>query len=186
MLRAVRRLVVYGVYATLATLLGVYFFKAFSSAVAREQETACLALEPRIDGRQAFDFERPDFFGQGRVSLTGLRGKLVFLNFWATWCPPCVDEMPSMEQLAQRFRDKEFAMVAVSVDDKDDDVRRFFPKGTAMTVLRDPQKEISRRYGTEKYPETYLIDGNGRILYHFINKRDWNHPAAARCIEANL
>lgn len=186
MLPSVRRLLVYTAFALLVGLLGIHFFKAVSSALVREQETACMALEPRVIGRDAIDFERTDFFSGARVSLAGLRGKLVFLNFWATWCPPCVDEMPSMEKLAQQFQDKDFAMLAVSVDEKDEDVRRFFPRGTAMTVLRDPQRQISKQYGTEKFPETYLIDGNGRILYHFINKRDWSHPDAARCIEANL
>jgi thiol-disulfide isomerase/thioredoxin len=182
----VSRFVAYACFALLAVLLGSHFVSAFSSALSREKEQACLDLEPRLDGREAIAFDKKDLFTGNPVSLATLKGKLVFLNFWATWCPPCVDEMPSMESLAQRFKDKDFAMVAMTVDDKEEDIRKFFPRGTSMTVVRDPGKQISQKYGTDKYPETYLIDGSGKILYHFINKRDWSHPAAARCIEAHL
>lgn len=91
-----------------------------------------------------------------------------------------------MDRLAKQMRDEDFAMVAVSVDESWDLVRNFFPGGTTMTVLLDTKKESPTRYGTEKFPETYLIDKQGRIRYHVVNKRDWASPEARRCIESLL
>jgi thiol-disulfide isomerase/thioredoxin len=118
------------------------------------------------------------------VKLSEQKGHPVFLNFWATWCPPCIEEMPALETLASSVVDSDVRVLAVSVDDSWEPVRRFFAQGTKMGVLLDTSKEVPRKYGTEKYPETFLIDADGRVRYYFINKRDWSRPEAVDCLES--
>ena len=180
-----------------AAALGFFGFRFFSAAhdsAARTRSAACRALQPdsvpaALKDREAPDFELADATGK-KVSLRSLRGRPVLLNFWATWCPPCVDEVPSLEDLAKRLEKSDAVLLAVSVDDDWNALRRFFPQGSKMSVVLDTTKEVPKKYGTDKFPETYLVkvnaQGEGQILYHFVNKRDWGHPAANRCIEAHL
>ncbi len=117
------------------------------------------------------------------------RDTLVFLNFWATWCPPCRDELPSMLRLREALADRRFLMVAVSYDDDWATIRGFFarwlgqmPSDGQLVVLRDgaaaetPGGVLRQRFGTDKLPDTYVIY-NGRILARFVNARDWLDPA---------
>jgi len=156
-----------------------------SSQVART--AACRALEPApvpaaLDGREAPDFELAD--GSGRkVSLRSLRGRPVLLNFWATWCPPCVQEVPSLESLATQLETSDAVVLAVSGDENWDTLRSFFRGGSKVSALLDPSQEVAKRYGTVKLPETYLIDASGRVRHYFINQRDWSKPEAVACVE---
>jgi peroxiredoxin len=168
--------------------VGARFLGAVHDAVARTRGGACTALQPDplpgfLQTGPAPDFQLPD--AQGRsVSLSAQRGHPVLLNFWATWCPPCVDEVPSMEDLARKLDGTDLRLLAVSVDDDWGTIRRFFPKGSAMGVLLDTSHEIPKKFGTEKYPESFLIDASGRVRYYFINKRDWSRPEAVACLES--
>jgi thiol-disulfide isomerase/thioredoxin len=108
------------------------------------------------------------------------------VNFWATWCKTCVVEMPSMEKLALKMRNKNFRLVAVSVDDTWQDVRSFFPRGTQLQVLLDPSRDIPKKFGTEKFPESFLIDRDGNVRYYVISDRDWSRPEVGACIESLL
>ena len=129
---------------------------------------------PRI-GSAAPDFVVQD--ADRKVELRDFRGKTLVLNFWATWCPPCVDEMPSLVQLEQRFGNKGITVVGVSVDVDSDAYHKFLKdyKVDFLTV-RDPDQKSSRLYGTFKYPETYVIDRNGIVRRKFIGPVDWNQP----------
>ena len=118
------------------------------------------------------------------MSLSAQRGHPVLLNFWATWCPPCVDEVPSLEDLARKLDGTDLRLLAVSVDDDWAAIRRFFPKGSSIGVLLDTSHDIPKKFGTDKFPETYLIDAAGRVRYYFINKRDWSRPEAVACLES--
>ena len=124
-----------------------------------------------------YDFMLPKGEKNEGLSLSQLKGKWVFLNFWATWCPPCRDEMPSMEMLNRRLtRDHagKFAMVAVSVDEDWAEVKRFFGQTQpTFEVLWDRRKTAARKWGTRKFPETYLIDPEGNVVAKFIGPRDW-------------
>jgi len=122
----------------------------------------------------------PDFIVQDadrKVEIRDFRGKLVLLNFWATWCPPCVEEMPSLVQLQQRMKDKGLTVVAVSVD-VDNDAYHNFLKDHKIDLLtvRDPDQKANNLYGTFKFPETYIIDRNGIVRRKFIGPVDWSQP----------
>ena len=129
---------------------------------------------PRI-GTAAPDFTIQD--ADRKVALSELHGKVVVLNFWATWCAPCVEEMPSLVQLQQRFKYKGITVVGVSVDVDGDAYHKFLKdyKIDFLTV-RDPDQKTSNLYGTFKWPETYIIDRNGIVRRKFIGAVEWSQP----------
>jgi cytochrome c biogenesis protein CcmG, thiol:disulfide interchange protein DsbE len=124
---------------------------------------------PRI-GNAAPNFIITD--AQHTVSLEQFRGKPVLLNFWATWCAPCLEEMPSLLQLHKELGDK-IAILAVSEDADDAAYRQFIrDHGIDLLTVRETSHE-NEVYGTFKYPETYVIDRNGKIVRKFIGAADW-------------
>ena len=132
------------------------------------------ASVPKV-GDVAPDFEATDFAGN-KVKLADLRGEAVFLNFWATWCPPCVEEMQSISTLAKSYQGKGLRVVAVNVDASPPaTVQQWVEKRKlGMEVLLDPNATIARRFGTYKFPETYLLDRNGKIQAKFVGPHEWN------------
>lgn len=140
--------------------------------------------------RRAPDWSLPTEKG-GQLSLQDLRGKVIFLNFWASWCAPCREEMPSMENLARKYQDRDLVMVAISQDEDPEQMRgflrRFMPNGDwTMQIPMDPSGQISQSYGTKLLPETYIIDREGQIVARFVNKYDWNRDEVDRFIERLL
>jgi peroxiredoxin len=132
----------------------------------------------------AFELERLD---GGRVSLESLRGRVVLLNFWATWCPPCEEEMPAMERLHQTLAGQPFELVAVSVDEDRNAVVKFRERlGLHFPILLDPRRKVSGAYQTFRYPESFLIDPQGRIVSHFIGNREWDAASYVAQIRALL
>ncbi len=125
-------------------------------------------------GDPAPDFTLPTLDGNS-ASLADYRGKVVLLNFWATWCPPCIWEMPSMESLYQRFKDRGFEVLAVSIDTKGEDVVRPFVKDYNLTfpVLLDSDSDVYRRYGVTGVPESFIIDRDGKVASKIVGARDW-------------
>ncbi len=180
----VRRWITLGlVFAGMTTLALRYFAgTAWTASLARDMACGALApdpLTPQLRGL-APDFDLVDRAGKS-WSLAKLRGQPVLVSFWATWCPPCVEEIPSLEALAKRLKGKA-TILAVSVDEDWAAVDKFFPQGTALTVLLDPEREVAARYGTSKFPETFLVDREGRVRHAFINKRDWSPSEAEACL----
>lgn len=109
-------------------------------------------------------------------SLSSYRGKVVLLNFWASWCPPCIKEMPDLEGLAQDMQGLPFSLIALSADDDWGSIQRVIgPQALKMDVYRDPSNQEKQhiRYGTEKLPETYVIDKQGRLRLRFISVQPW-------------
>lgn len=146
-----------------------------------EPENAALGTMPAL----APDFTLKDYAGRD-VKLSDLRGSVVLLNFWATWCNTCVVEMASMERLSARMHGRPFHLLAVSVDEGWDPVRKFFPNGTPLEVLLDAPHAIPKRYGTEKFPESFLIDREGTIRSYIVSNRDWDTGEVQACIESFL
>lgn len=128
-------------------------------------------------GKPAPEFSLADLRGNA-VRLANLKGKVVFINVWATWCEPCRQEMPSMQALYERLTGPDFEMLAVSADQSPRDVVERFVKTYALTfpVLPDPDLQVADRYRVTGYPETFVIDRNGTIVAHEIGPRRWDAP----------
>lgn len=135
---------------------------------------SCRSSEPAKIGSTAPDFTVSD--GQKTVQLSQLRGKPVLLNFWATWCPPCVEEVPSLVALQSRVGDK-VTVLAVSMDVDEDAYKAFTAKKMpGVLTVRDPDHKSSALFGTFAYPETFLIDKDGKIQRKFIGAVEWTSP----------
>jgi peroxiredoxin len=130
-------------------------------------------------GAKAPDFTLPGLDGE-MVRLADQKGKVVFLNIWATWCPPCVQEMPSMEKLYQQLKGEDFEILAVSIDKKGvEAVLPFMKKhNLSFTALIDSKESLKYKYQTTGVPETFIIDRNGIIVEKVIGPRDWATPDA--------
>ncbi len=189
----------YAIFGSVVLLLTVLFAIALPSAAERAREGhrrvaegACdvlnaTAMSPALGTfpTAAPDFTLKDFQGRS-YSLSQFRGHVVLVNFWATWCSTCVVEMPSMEKLVEKMKGKPFRLLAVSVDEGWDPIRKFFAKGTSLDVLLDVNREVPKRWGTEKFPGSFIIDREGNIRYFVVSDRDWSQPAVAQCLEAMM
>ena len=112
-----------------------------------------------------------------KISLDSFGGKVLVLNFWATWCPPCLSELPSLNEMAATLKNDGVVVLGISVDKEKADYDKFLKKVTLnFETAHDPSADISVEYGTFKYPETYVIDRNGKVLEKFIADRDWMEP----------
>jgi cytochrome c biogenesis protein CcmG, thiol:disulfide interchange protein DsbE len=122
----------------------------------------------------------PDFTVQDsdhKVTLSQFRGQVVVLNFWATWCPPCVEETPSLVRMQSRLKYKGVVVLAVSIDDDEAAYHKFLKDyNVNMVTVRDEAKKAPSLYGTVGWPETYIIDRNGVIRRKFIGPVDWTSP----------
>ncbi len=130
-----------------------------------------------VAGDLAPDFQLEDTNGN-RFTLSALRGKVVMLNFWATWCPPCKEEMPSMEKLNQVMAGEDFIMLAVNTEKDGRSTVPAFLKQTPhdFTVLYDDQEIVQRQYGVYKFPESFIIRKDGTIDQKVIGAIDWASP----------
>ena len=138
-------------------------------------------------GTSAPAFRLPALAG-GESELGALRGKVVVLNFWATWCPPCVSEMPSLERLHRALGPVGLAVVAVSTDEDEAELRRFVAQyALTLPVLRDPGGRVaSDEYKTTGYPETFVLDRSGVLLEHVVGPAEWDTPESLAHFRALL
>jgi cytochrome c biogenesis protein CcmG, thiol:disulfide interchange protein DsbE len=121
------------------------------------------------------------------TKLSDLRGQVVVLNFWATWCPPCVEETPSLIQLNQRIYSRRGVVLGVSVDEDETAYSKFIRENAInFPTSRDASKKSSLDYGTVMYPETYIIDRKGKIARKVIGPQDWNSPEMNAYFDALL
>jgi peroxiredoxin len=121
------------------------------------------------------------------ISRSGFGGRLLVLNFWVTWCQPCLDEIPSLSQFQKDFAADGVVVLGVSVDRNEPVYRRVLAqKKLAFLTARDPEASISSRYGTFKYPETYLIDRRGKVVQKIIGPANWTDAVMTNQIKALL
>lgn|ERR1017187_7223973 len=122
----------------------------------------------------------PDFTVQDsdrKVTLRQFRGSVVVLNFWATWCPPCLQELPSMISMQGRMRETGVTVLAVSIDVDENMYHRFLKeRGVNLLTVRDPEQKTASLYGTFGWPESYIIDRNGVVRRKVVGPVDWNSP----------
>ena len=129
---------------------------------------------PRI-GSNAPEFTVQD--SDRTVDLNQFHGQIIVLNFWATWCPPCVEEMPSLVEMQRHMKAKGVTVLAVSIDVDENAYRAFLKQhGVDLLTVRDPAQKTPALYGTHGWPETFIIDRNGMIRRKFIGAVDWTEP----------
>ena len=131
-------------------------------------------IEP---GRAAPAFALPDLEGE-ELSLASLRGKVVLVNFWATWCKPCEEEMPAMQRLHEALAPQGFELVAISVDEEREPVQAFRERlGLGFPILHDPAQGSAHTYQSFRFPESFLVDREGVLVERYIGPREWDAPA---------
>ena len=121
------------------------------------------------------------------VTVHDFGGKLLLLNFWATWCPPCIEEIPGLNQLATQLGPQGLVILGVSVDQDEQKYRDFLKRSPlAYQTARDPEEKINLNYGTIQYPESYLIDRNGKVVEKFISSQPWASPEMIARVKSML
>ena len=136
-----------------------------------------LRIEPDKE-RPAPEFALEDLSGRV-IGLRNFRGKVVFLNFWATWCRPCRREMPAMEELHREFRDRGLEIVAVNFREGKDDIWKFLQElGVTFTVLLDRDGKVSEQYGVWHLPVSYIINRRGEFVGKVSGSREWDSKEA--------
>lgn len=142
-------------------------------------------FEPVLEGDSAPDFTLPDLKGK-MYTLSDYKGKVVFVNFWATWCKPCEEEMPSMQRMYEVIKKgyPDFELLAVSVDSKESDVVEAFVKkyGITFPVLHDKKGKIKELYKTTGVPETFIIDQNGIIAEKVWGPQNWTRKESVTTV----
>ncbi len=135
-------------------------------------------------GEPAPNFQLRDLNGR-MVALSDLRGKVVLLNFWATWCGPCRVEMPAMEQLYQTFPRKDFEILAVSTDAQGVAITRPFQQENHLTfpILHDSDFRVGLTYGARSLPMTFMVDRQGVVRHQVFGARDWGAPEAQQLVQ---
>ena len=118
------------------------------------------------------------------VGLSDFRGRIVFLNFWTTWCPTCLVEMPSMEKLHQKFKGKDFAMVTVNIQESAPQVKKFFKNfKLTFTALLDTTGEVATGFSIRAIPTTFILDKSGRTIGTIMGPREWDSKKAVAFFE---
>ncbi len=158
--------------------------------LADEDKAGSEIVERSRVAHEAPDIAVKDLEGN-EVKLSDFRGKFVVLNFWATWCEPCITEWPQVAQLAQRVSEQqEVVILAVSIDEDKAAIGPFLEQmslsDTPVRVLWDPTTEIHREFGSDKIPDTFFVDEQGMVSSVFVNVREWGSPDALHCLESSL
>ena len=169
--------------------LSVIFFAGFinlwlSSAWAHDPSLHGFNLTTFDPPFPAPEFQLPGLTG-GEKTLEDYKGKYVLLNFWATWCPPCLEEMPSMETIHQLYKDKDFTVVAISSDEGGKaDIDPFIDTlGVTFPILMDADKAVSSVYGAVNLPLSFVLNPDGMVIAGSEGARDWESEEAMSVLE---
>ncbi len=156
---------------------------AMGSAMASDRLLVAKRAVVRV-GELAPNFQLRDLNGR-QVALSDLRGKVVLLNFWATWCGPCRVEMPEMEKLYQAFSRKDFEILAVSTDTQGAAITRPFQQENRLTfpILHDADYRVGLTYGARALPMTFMVDRQGVVRHQIFGARDWGATEAHQLVQ---
>ena len=164
------------IQTTIVLLLAVFVYVIFDSF--RERLV--------VVGDTAPDFSITADNGRA-ITPTNFGGKLLVLNFWATWCPPCIEELPSLNQFQRRFANSGVVVLGISIDKDEKAYRDFLARArVSFLTARDPDNKINVEYGTLKVPETYIIDSSGKVLRKIISNTDWMSERMIRDVQSLL
>lgn len=174
----------------LAFILCAAFLIGFLNSPSFEdggKEGALIAAGVPQTGQQAPDFTLKDSTGKG-ITLSSYRGRVVMINFWATWCPPCRQEMPSMEILFQEYNKKGFEILAISSDSQGEKIVKPFMEfyELSFTALMDTDGKVHSVYAVTAIPTTYIVDKNGAIAQKIMGPKDWKDKDSKNMIEKLL
>ncbi len=164
----------------------LFFFNlSFASEGSKEELFVKMKIQSIQTPQKAPDFRLEDLEGK-KIGLKDFKGKVVFLNFWATWCNPCKEEMISIERLHQKFKEKDFVFLTISVDfEGRKPVKEFInKKNYTFIVLLDPKYEILDLYKVQRIPTTFIIDKTGKIMGQATGPRDWNSPETVLLLDS--
>ncbi len=170
------------------SLVALIMLLTVSAAGAADLPPLGHKMNPVSPPLAAPDFTLPDLDGEAH-SLAEFRGKVVMLNFWATWCPPCRREMPSMQRLYEKYGERGLVVVAVNQFEDPDLVFEFTGRLSlepTFPILFDRESRVSEQYKVKGLPTTYLLDREGRIHYRAIGGREFDHPEVEALIEGLL
>jgi len=145
---------------------------------------AAFSLFPAAQAKRAPNLELSDQAGKTQ-KIAGLRGSIAVVNFWATWCGPCIQETPSLSQFATTYAPKGVVVLGISVD-KDENAYRAFLQRLKPTFLYTREFKLHEDYGTYMYPETYIIDAKGKVLQKLAEPADWMDPRMTQLIDSLL
>jgi peroxiredoxin len=163
--------------AALVALLAAFVFVVASAVYEKP-------IHVVVAGEQAPAFNVVADNGR-RISEQGFGGKLLVLSFWATWCPPCVEETPSMSQFAKDYAGRGVVVLGISVDSNETVYRKFLAK-YKPGFLTVRESLIHRSFGTFMYPETYIIDSTGKVVQKIAEGADWSNPNLRQFIDSLL
>ena len=164
-------------FPSLFAILIIFSSSSFSSETNREDLFSKVGIQAIKGGKKAPNFSLEDLKGK-KSELKHFKGKVIFLNFWATWCGPCKEEMPSMQALYNQFKEKDFVFLTISVDYEGvKPVKEYIEKQRyTLPVLIDPKCETLDLFEVKGIPTTFLIDKKGIMIGRAVGPKDWKKP----------
>ncbi len=173
------RLVLTILFAVLLVVVGSIWIRSLVPPESPSGSLAFLSAAPEL----------PVFDRSGKkIDLSKEKGHLVIIHFWATWCPPCVEEIPALSDFWAKYRGRtDITLYAISVDRDWKSIDEFSAKNpNRLPIYRDPKASTAQRFGTTQYPETYITNKSGRVLYRVQGAVSWSDPDVQRRIEQLL
>jgi peroxiredoxin len=166
-------------FAVTMAVVGVIFLKSLSPPASPSGSLAFLSAAPNLT--------IADRSGE-KIDLSKAKGKLVIIHFWATWCPPCVEEVPALSRFWEKYKGRDdIALYTISVDKDWKTIDKFNAKiPNKLPLYIDPNETTAKRFGTSQYPETYIVNKNGRVLERVPGAVSWDDPEIRKRIEQLL
>lgn len=166
-----------GAVIVIAAAVALYNFRINKSSIV--SEPAHIASLDQMEKVGVPEFKVAKLLENGEFDLASTKGKIVLVNFWASWCNPCVQEFPSLLKLLDKYKN-DLVLVAISADENKDEATRFIKtlgvKGDNINLLWDPERKIGELYGVQRIPETYLIGRDGKLVRKIVGVEDWTIP----------
>ena len=157
-----------------------------ASPVAADDSLAALKIARVLPGTVAAPFDLKTLDGKS-VQLADMKGKVVVMNFWATWCGPCKEEMPAFERLRQKLDPEHFAVLTITTDLQRDGIKHFLANlNVQLPVLFDEDQDVSHAYLVRALPTTVLIDRQGTLVGRAVGPRDWDAPQTVQVLQGMM